>query len=138
MCTIGRSPARASPPATLTISCSLMPTLSTRSGYLAAALANRSAEISASTTAASGSSSSAEEAADAKARRISLITPTPSPPPRPPRAAAPAGPAANGTSRAERPGQRRMVPSVCRRVTDQPATAKCASMPPVPQPYVED
>ena len=77
MCTIGRIPASASPPPTLTISCSLMPTLSTRSGYLAAALPNMSAEISASTTAASGSSSSSAVAVSAKTVRISDIPFTP-------------------------------------------------------------
>ena len=39
-CTIGRSPVSASPPATPTISCSRMPTLSTRSGWRRAAGAN--------------------------------------------------------------------------------------------------
>ena len=94
----------------------------------AVALANRSAEISASTTAASGSSSSNAKRRREKTVRMSVMT-FPPPWPRPARPPV--------TARLERRVQLGVVAPFTR-VTDQPATAKCASIPPGPQPQEDD
>ena len=132
MCTIGRIPASASPPPTLTMSCSLMPTLSTRSGCLAAALPNMSEEISASTTAASGSSSSSADAVSAKTVRISGITTHSFPSTVATTSCGPADAAPAAVTRNADASASWSRPET--RTADHPLTAKCASIPPGPQP----
>src|SRR5262245_18279102 len=72
VCTTGRIPVSASPPATPIIACSRMPRLITRSGCRALASSNAVAEMSAVTTTSRGSRSSALVTVSVNTVRMSL------------------------------------------------------------------